>query len=107
MDHMTPERGGEALPFYALEKVELADCWYRLMSILEVHSGLDHLDQETIWHMRTWMDILMAKKPIPRFLYEPDDIAPRYILQTHPDIDTEQIAMAFLEASELAKKIDG
>ena len=104
---LNPERGGETLPFYAFEKMELADAWFRLLSILEVHSGLDHLDRETIWHIRVWMDILMAKKPIPRFLYEPNDIAPRYVLQADPNIDADAIAMAFLEASELAKKIDG
>ena len=104
---LTPERGGETLPFYALERMELAEAWFRLLSILDVHAGLDHLDRETIWHIRTWMDILMAKKPIPRFLYEPDDIAPRYFLQSDPNINPDEIAMAFYRASKLAEAIDG
>jgi len=107
MDDMKTERVGGDPSFYGVESMELADCWFRLLSILEVHSGLDHLDRETIWHIRTWMEILMAKKPIPRFLYEPDDIAPRYFLQSEPDINSEDIALAFYRASELAKTIDG
>ena len=106
-ERLKPERGGETLPFYACERMELADAWFRLLSILEVHSGLDHLDRETIWHIRTWMDILMAKKPVPRFLHEPNDIPPRHFLQSDPNIDSEQIALEFYRASKLAQSIDG
>lgn len=107
MDRLKPERGGETLPFYASEKADLAKCWVRLLTLIEQHQQMDHLNAETLWHVRAWMDLLMSKKPVPRILHEPDDIAPRYFLQGDPDIDTDTIAMEFYRASQSSYEIDG
>lgn len=107
MDRLKPERGGETLPFYAKEWTDPAECWARLFTIVDQHIKMDHLDKETLWHVKAWMELLMLRKPIPLDLHEPDDIPPRYLLQTEPEIDSDQIALEFYRASQSSKTIDG
>lgn len=107
MNHTKQGRGGASpLPFYSEEKVELAKCWFRLLSLVEQHLQMDHLDKDTLLHVQAWMDMLMNRKPVPRHLHDPDEISSRHFLQADADISTEAIALAFYQASQSHLQID-
>ena len=99
MDKMNP---------YYFEGVDYKKSWFRLRQVIAAQRESEILlDAETLWYVEAYMDLIENVKPLPRILYEPNDIPPRYVLQRDPSIDAESIALGFHAAAQRCQTIDG
>lgn len=91
---------------YLFDNVDHRAAWFKLRYMMKAHADMNYLDKETVWYVLAFMDLIENVQPLPRHIYEADDITPRYVLQGDAQIDDDALALALYKAAKQHQTVD-